>query len=561
MKNKKMGSLGILFRFLKIMGKPLPLFLFAMIIHMVGDNLFNVTLSVFVNNVVEMARSGNMEGFWRMLLRCVLAGAAALMIFFVFGAIYDIEAKRGNAKVQKLVIEKALRMPMWYYDKNHSGDIVSKLLNDADVASQIFTSRLRRVTTPIMSVVVYFIPMLIMNYRLALSLFAVNVVSLFINSKYVSPMKAVGIEISGEKRNMTKDISTVAAGIGSIKMYPGCVNLCERFKKDAKEYSDSRIRLIGMSAMLGGINTFFDMTCALGFLFVSIYFVGRNMASLGSVAAVYTLYGSFSYNFLELGKYLPELMNCIARAQILFEYLEAEEEEGIIYQNRDDMDIGIDLTGDYAAEFKNVDFTYNVRGTAENKLYDHLNLQFLRGESTAVVGKTGCGKSTLFKLMLGFYPPLSGEISVFGEKLTYDNCGNIRKSIAYIPQKTHLFRMSFKDNIRLGNPQATDEEVIEAAKAANAHDFIIRQPDGYDTIVENGGSSLSGGEQQRIAIARAFIRKAPLLLMDEATSSLDNENDNLIAEAVKNLKDCTVLIIAHKPSTIQSVQHVLSLNC
>lgn len=328
MKDKKMGSLDILFRFLKIMGKPLPLFLFAMIIHMVGDNLFNVTLSVFVNNVVEMARSGNMEGFWRMLLWCVLAGAAALMIFFVFGAIYDIEAKRGNAKVQKLVIEKALRMPMWYYDENHSGDIVSKLLNDA-----------------------------------------------------------------------------------------------------------------------------------------------------------------------------------------------------------------------------------------ENKLYDHLNLQFLRGESTAVVGKTGSGKSTLFKLMLGFYPPLSGEISVFGEKLTYDNCGNIRKSIAYIPQKTHLFRMSFKDNIRLGNPQATDEEVIEAAKAANAHDFIIRQPDGYDTIVENGGSSLSGGEQQRIAIARAFIRKAPLLLMDEATSSLDNENDNLIAEAVKNLEDCTVLIIAHKPSTIQSVQHVLSLNC
>lgn len=302
MNDRKTGSLGILFNFLKIMGKPLPLFLFAMIIHMVGDNLFNVTLSVFVKNVVEIARTGSCDGFWSIFVWCILTGTASLIIFFVFGAIYDIEAKRGNAKVQKLVIEKALRMPMRYYNEHHSGDIVSKLLNDADVASQIFTSRLRRVTTPIMSVIVYFIPMLLMNYRLALSLFAVNMVSLLVNSKYVSPMKAVGIEISGKKRNMTKDISTMASGISSIKMYSGCTDLCEKFKEDVKEYSDSRTKYVEMSAMLGGINTFFDMICSMGFLLVSIYFVGHNMASIGSVAAVYTLYGSFSYNFLELGK-------------------------------------------------------------------------------------------------------------------------------------------------------------------------------------------------------------------------------------------------------------------
>lgn len=560
MRKKSSSTWKVFCRFLSIMGKPLPLFLFAMIIHMVGDNLFNVTLSVFVKNVVEMAQSGDMSGFEQLLMWTVLAGIVSLAIFFVFGTIYDIEAKHGNAKVQRLVIEKALRMPMSYYDKHHSGEIVSKLLNDADVASQIFTSRLRRVTTPIMSVIVYFIPMFIMNYRLALCLLAVNIVSLIVNSRFMEPMKNVGKIASDKKRNMTKNISTIVAGITHIKMYAGFRVLVNRFDNSAKEYSKIRKRNVTLSAGLGAINTFFDMVCALGFLMLSIYFVNNHMATLGSVAAIYTLYGSFSYNFLELGKYLPELMNCIARAQVLFEYLESEEEVGVAVVEQSDsrQEVVIKDSGaDFAVEFSAVSFGY---GGSETLLYDNFDMKIAKGESIAITGKSGCGKSTLFKLLLGFYKPYRGMIKIMGRGVDSDSVYDVRQCISYVPQNSYLFKMSVMENIRLGNTGATDDEVIEAAKAANAHDFIMKLPDGYNTIMNNGGNNLSGGECQRIAIARAFVKNAPIILMDEATASLDNKNDSLVQDAVRRLMGkSTALVIAHRPTTIAMCDGVIKI--
>ncbi len=560
MRKKSSSTWKVFCRFLSIMGKPLPLFLFAMIIHMVGDNLFNVTLSVFVKNVVEMAQSGDMSGFEQLLMWTVLAGIVSLAIFFVFGTIYDIEAKHGNAKVQRLVIEKALRMPMSYYDKHHSGEIVSKLLNDADVASQIFTSRLRRVTTPIMSVIVYFIPMFIMNYRLALCLLAVNILSLIVNSRFMEPMKNVGKTASDKKKNMTKNISTIVAGITHVKMYVGFRVLVNRFDNSVKEYSKTKKRSVRLSAGLATINTFFDMVCALGFLMLSIYFVNNHMATLGSIAAIYTLYGSFSYNFLELGKYLPELMNCIARAQVLFEYLESEEEVGVAVVEQSDsrQEVVIKDSGaDFAVEFSEVSFGY---GGSETLLYDNFDMKIAKGESIAITGKSGCGKSTLFKLLLGFYKPYRGMIKIMGRGVDSDSMYDVRQCISYVPQNSYLFKMSVMENIRLGNTGATDDEVIEAAKAANAHDFIMKLPDGYNTIMNNGGNNLSGGECQRIAIARAFVKNAPIILMDEATASLDNKNDSLVQDAVRRLMGkSTALVIAHRPTTIAMCDGVIKI--
>lgn len=449
-------------------------------------------------------------------------------------------------------------MPMEYYDNHHSGEIVSKLLNDADVASQIFTSRLRRVTTPIMSVIVYFIPMLMMNYRLALCLLGVNIVSLVVNSRYLEPMKKSGKNTSEKKKNLTKNISTIVAGISNIKMYQGFRLLTEHFKNDSKEYSDTRKRATKLSSILVGINTFFDMICALVFLIIAIYFVDNGIASLSSVAAIYTLYGSFSYNFLELGKYLPELMNCIARAQILFAYLDSEEEKGIMEFN---MSANEEETGEYesAVELINVKFGYGV-AQRDNLIYDHVNIKIPYGSSTAIVGKSGCGKSTMFKLLLGFYKPQGGEIKVLGKTLTDKSLFRIRNQYAYVPQNPYLFRLSVLENIRLGNMSATDEQVIGAAKLANAHNFIMNLPNGYNTVLNSGGCNLSGGERQRIAIARAFVKKAPILLMDEATASLDNANDSLIQDAVKRLvQNSTALVIAHRPATIEACDNVIEM--
>ncbi|MGN0316341.1 MAG: ABC transporter ATP-binding protein [Lachnospira sp.] len=526
----------IFFRFLKLMGKALPLFLFAMIIHMVGDNFLYLTLSYFVNNLIDMAQMGSMDGLPELLITCIAANVTALVIFFVFGALYDIYAKRGNAIVQKMMIEKLLKLPMDYFDKHHTGEIVSKLMNDADTASQIFTSRLRRVTTPLMSVIFYIIPMIIMCPALAGCMVIINIVSLIINNRYIPKMKTVAKDTSISKSKLAQKFLDAVNGRDYIKIYPGASRLLEQYSEENKKSADVAKKYWNNIAKLNCFNTFFDMVFALGFLLIAVLFVERGWCSVGEVAGIYTLYGTFSYNFLELGRYIPELINCIARAQIVFDYMEENEE-----QMQGDSEF---LPG--RIELRKVSFGYNGKEVINN-----LSAEFDENKSTAIIGQTGCGKSTLIKLLMRLYPVPDKMICIGGRDINSIDVKSLRDNMAYVPQDVYLFQDTIKENIRYGNLSANDADVCEAARLANAHDFILGLPDGYDTVLSDGGKNLSGGERQRIALARAFIKDAPILLMDEATSALDNNNETEIQAAIKKLiNKKTALIVAHRDITI-----------
>lgn len=529
-------------RFLKLLGKALPLFLFAMVIHMVGDNFLYLTLSYFVNKLTDMAQAGNMNGFWNLVSGCVLANIIALTVFFVFGAVYDIYAKKGNSYVQKMMIQKMLKLPMRYFDEHHSGEIVSRLMNDADTASQIFTSRLRRVTTPLMSVIVYIIPMIIMCPSLAACIVLINIVSLIVNTRYIPKMKRAGKDISKAKSGLTESFLDIVNGRDYIKIYSGAKLLVARYNEKNEENVRANKKYWDNVAKLDCLNTFFDMVCALGFLTVSLIFIGHGWCSAGEVAAIYTLYGTFSYNFLELGKYFPELMNCITRAEVVFNFMDEAEENVGHLDNTDTEDFF--LAGNI--EFSNITFAYE-----EKPVMKKMNVVFEENKSTAIVGETGCGKSTLIKLLLGFYPLQEGKICIGGRDINSISLETLRKNLTYVPQNIFLFRETIRENIRYGNLKATDKEIVEAAKLANAHDFIMKLPEGYNTKLNDRGRNLSGGERQRIALARAFVRKAPIILMDEATSALDNSNENEIQLAVKQLiSDRTALVVAHRKMTI-----------
>lgn len=526
----------IFFRFLKLMGQALPLFLFAMIIHMVGDNFLYLTLSYFVNRLITMAQAGGMAGFTELLITCIIANIIALIVFFVFGAVYDIYAKRGNADVQKMMIEKLLKLSMEYFEKHHTGDIVTKLMNDADTASQIFTSRLRRVTTPLMSVIVYIIPMIMMCPQLALCLVLINMISLFVNTKYIPEMKTIGKETSLAKSRFVQRFMDLVNGRDHIRIYSGAWLLKERYDETNAKNAEVGTRYWNRIAQLNCWNTFFDMIFALGFLMIAVIFIGKGWCSVGEVAGIYTLYGTFSYNFLELGKYFPELINCIARAEIVFGFMEEEEESAL---------------GNLPFTPGNIDLQNVSFGYGEREVIHDCSAVFKENKSTAIIGKTGSGKSTLIKLLMRFYPLQEGKICIGGKDINSIDPELLRNNIAYVPQDTYLFHETIRENIRFGNLKASDREIIEAAKLANAHEFICKLPEGYDTVLRDGGGNLSGGERQRIALARAFVRNAPILLMDEATSALDNNNETEIQAAIKKLiTGKTALVVAHRSITI-----------
>ena len=210
--------------------------------------------------------------------------------------------------------------------------------------------------------------------------------------------------------------------------------------------------------------------------------------------------------------------------------------------------------GDVMLAMENVCFGYGQG----KRVLERFSMQVRKGSFVAVVGESGCGKSTVAKLLLGFYPPEKGRIWVDGREYSGLKLKEIREKISYVPQEPYLYEVSIAENIALGKVGAGREEIIAAAKAANAHEFIERLPEGYDTVPGERGNTLSGGERQRIAIARAILRDTPVIILDEATSALDNESETLVQDAIKALKGGrTILAIAHRPSSIAAADSII----
>ena len=467
-------------------------------------------------------------------------------------------------------------MPYAYYEKHHSGEFISKLSYDLEKTGSIYGSRLRRTVAPIMQVMVYLIPMLLLSWQITLCLIGVNLVMLVINGSLITPIRKVSKALSGINSKMTEKMSNLLQGMEQARMYSAGKNTVNEFISENEKYVKENYKKITYTAVLESCSNGFDLLCGLAFLMLGIYFVQGGHTTLGALTAIYSLYGAFSFQFLQLGKYLPELIGCLVNAQNIFEFLAEEEEpacwsgvledevelkrvygalgeeekpEGSVYGECREEKKGKTSSANSAdaVTLKNLTFYYRE----DKPLLKDFFMNVKEGESVAITGPSGCGKTTISKLLLGLYPVVGGDIFLGGKSYHKLTNAAVRAQIAYVPQEPYLFNESIRENIRIGKPDATDEQVEHAAKLAHAHEFILNLEKGYDTNVGERGNSLSGGQRQRIAIARAILKEAPIILLDEATSALDNESEQLVNEALKQMKQKkTIIMIAHRPSTI-----------
>ena len=540
---------------MSLMKKRLPIYLLAILFSSVGLAGSKVATSFLAENVISAAQTRAVDGLGIILCMNFCAFILARLIWRFSIVRYNIEAKMATATIEKMVSSKVLRLPMSYYDKMHSSDFMSKIIFDMERASDIYSSRLRRLLDAIISAVVYLVPMLYFNWILTLCLVFVSFMSFAINQRVSRSMKEWGKKLSSQSKKLTEILISLITGNREAKIFNMKEALLSDFYHQNDTFCEIKNRTNRISSLIDALNCFFDLVGLLAFLAIGIGFISLDLVSLGELIAIYTLYSSFKFCFLEISKYWPQLVNCLANVEQIYTFLNEQEEEDQFEEQID----RLQKEQSNAVVFDNISFAYDKKDIIKK-----FSLKIPNGICIAITGKSGGGKSTLAKLLLGFYKPTMGEIRIFGEKYSKGNINERRKEFAYVPQEPYLFNMSIAQNIALGKgtecKNVSMDEIIAAAKIANAHDFIINLPDGYQTLVGDRGNTLSGGQRQRIALARAIIKGASILILDEATSALDNESEMMIADSIKKISiNSTVIMIAHRQSTIQIADREVSL--
>ena len=549
-----MENYKLFVRSMKVMGKKMYLYLGAIFVMSVSFAMFSIMTSLLMKSVVDIAQTGEYQRLAVTIVVIVVVGLVSLLIYRVATIRYNVEAKRVYGVLSEAVLDAEMNLPYSYYEKHQSGEIISKVSYDLTKMGDIYGSRLRRVVMPFLQVVAFLIPMLLMSWQLTLCLIAVNAVMMGIEMLLLNPMHRVSKELSGINTKMTSRLSDLLQGMEQARMYESGHRTVEDFKIQNHAYSKKYNKKLLYTACLECSGKGFELLCSLVFLVLGIYFVNKGYTTLGALTAIYTMYGSFSFQFLQMGKYIPELVGCLANAKNIFDFLDEAREPKNWYTDK--VDEGKDMGEEKAIEIEKISFSYHE----EAEVLKDFSLDIKRGECIAITGASGCGKTTLSKLLLGLYPLNGGTIRVNGLDIRKCSLTELRKQISYVPQEPYLFHGSIMDNIRMGRPEASEEEIIEAAKMANAHEFIMGFAEGYDTKVGERGNNLSGGQRQRIAIARAILKEAQLILMDEATSALDNESEQLVNDALRKMHGKkTIVMIAHRPSTVQLADRVCQM--
>ena len=529
------------------MGRRCPIYFGAIFFMSVSWAMFSVITSFLLKRVVDIAQNGDVYRLLWSICGSIIGGIAALLIYKEATIIYNVEAKRAYGVMCGLLFQHEMHLPYTFFESHHSSEVMSKLSYDLEKVGSIFGSRLRRVIAPLLHVTVYLIPMLWLSWQVTFCLIGANLLLLMLNGVLIKPIQKNTKKLSKINQNMTERLSNMLQGMEQVRVYKAGQYAISEFIIECEKYEKESYNKILYTACLDSFNKGFDLLCSLIFLLLGAFFVQTGYTTLGALTAIYSLYGGFSSQFLQLGRYLPELLGCLVNAQNIFEFLKERQEPEYWYK--------VDMKNQQMCieDEKNLitinklSFSYHNNNT----LISNYCLAVEKGKSVAVTGPSGCGKTTLSKILLGLYPIQQGNIYIYGKSIFSMSNKEVRSLIAYVPQEAYLFNFSIKENIRLGDLKATEDEIVIAAKIANAHEFILELDKKYDTICGEKGCKLSQGQRQRIALARAILKKANILVLDEATSALDNQSEKLINDAIKEMsKEKSIIIIAHRPTTI-----------
>lgn len=514
----------------------------------IGNTSIGVVSSVLLKEFVD---NGNINSIGSLQKVVTILTAYLITLTILIPScqyLYNRAAKLAYRDAKKELFYKILRLPVPYFERVHSGKIMSVITNDSDKMMGVITARFRRTFAPFIQIITYMVPMFFFQWKITLIMVAFDLVSLCGDLYFSNKVKEVSKKVQEYLSDMSEKLMNILSGILIVRMYSVDKTLGDEYENANANMSRKNLEKAKINGVHNGYTFLISMVNTVLFLLVANILVVRGETTYGSILGIMSMQIILNESFKSFCQYLPMVFEGFAGTNRVDSFLALPEEE------QKKMDAASNLG---YVEFRNVDFKYPE---TDDFVFQKFNLDIKKNETVAIVGESGSGKSTLAKLLLGFYPIEKGIISVAGKRISDMDLPKLREQIAYVPQDAYIFNGSIYDNIRYGCVTATKEQVIAAAKQANAYDFIMKMENQFDTFVGERGTMLSGGQRQRIAIARAILKNAPILIMDEATAALDSESEALIKEAVDKIrKDKTTIIIAHRLSTIEGADRVVRI--
>lgn len=509
-----------------------------------------IVIAFVLKNMINAGLYSNINLLFDGVILLVVTAVISSILFIISGILLkNLATNRVMRRLRLLVFNQILHIPLSKIEEYHSGNIISRLTNDTQIIETIYDKHSRSLVYAFLYGISCLVFMFILSWQMALIFLSIGFVTYFINRLVLRGLRKINTSVQESIGARTERIVDMLSGIKVVRMF----NLDRVISTYYSNYNDRAAKLSSRGArrqgLLEGINFFIGSVNFFGILAVGSIMVALKMIELGNVVAILQLGLGITFMFREITTELAKLQKSLAGSERVVDLLKIKKEE----KQKNKESLQKVMSNGHYINISNLSFSYEE----ENPVLLDLNCHIKKNQTIAFVGPSGSGKTTLIKILLGLYPVESGSIAIAGMDINNYNLDELRKMFAYVSQDAFLFGTTIRENILFGKPGATDEEMIEAAKKAHAFDFISNLPDKFDTYVGEKGAHLSGGQKQRIAIARAFLKDAPVILLDEATSNLDSESEELIQNSLQVLlKNKTAIVVAHRLSTIKDSDFV-----
>ena len=549
------GSMAKLFRYMeRYKFRFILMFIFAIagtVFNIVGPKILGKATTELFNGLIAKVNGTGGIDFEK--IGMILLGTLGLYVVsacfsFIQGFVMTGISNDVTYNLRKDISKKINKLPLNYYESRTNGEILSRITNDVDTLQMSLNQSLSQLITSVTTLVGVFVMMLSINVWMTLAALLILPVSMLIiqtvmkhSQKYFQAQQNYLGKVNGQ-------IEENFGGHNVVRVFNKENDVVEEFEKDNQKLYESAWKSQFFSGMMMPIMQFVGN---LGYVMVALLggvFVIKNSIEVGDIQSFFQYIRNFTQPIQQIAQVTNLLQSSAAASERVFEFLEEQEES----QNETSPADIEKLTGD--VQFEHVKFGYNP----DKIIINDFSADVKDGQKIAIVGPTGAGKTTMVKLLMRFYDLNGGTIKVDGYDIKDFNRSNLREMFGMVLQDTWLFSGTIMENIRYGRLYATDEEVIAAAKAAHVHNFIMQQPGGYDMILDEETSNISQGQKQLLTIARAILADNKILILDEATSSVDTRTEMQIQKAMDNLmKGRTSFVIAHRLSTIKDADLIL----